>query len=75
MNDILENPMLFERGRTKMFLEAKYLVDEQFPSATDEAKMGLIGSLVTAHSILLAGQMVGEELGGVAVAVENAGGK
>jgi hypothetical protein len=60
-----DSPMLDERGRTKMFLEAKYLVEDQFSHASEEAKMKLIGDLVQAHATLIAALHIGTEIAGL----------
>ena len=60
----LDSPFSSARGRTELFLEAKYLVEEQFPSASDEAKMNLIGQLVNAHARLSAAERLAHEVSG-----------
>ncbi|GLS86814.1 hypothetical protein GCM10010873_17880 [Cypionkella aquatica] len=70
--DIFDDPLNYEKGRVKMFLEAKNLVDEQYPAARDEAKMQLIGQLVEAHAVLLAGKQIAAEISGSVFDLANA---
>ena len=60
--DIFDNPLDYERGRTKLFLEARDLVQDYFPESSNEAKMRLIGDLVPAHATMLAGKHIGSEV-------------
>ena len=58
----LDDPTLYERGRDLMFFEAKRRVEEQFPDASIEAKMGLIGAMIKAHAILIGTAKLAEDI-------------
>jgi hypothetical protein len=59
-----DSPFSFEMGRQKLFLEAKYLVEDQFPNVSDEHKAALIGQLVSAYCTLHAAQKIADEISG-----------
>ncbi len=51
-------------GRDRLFLEARQLVNDQFPEAPDEAKMALIGNLVIAFATLFSADRIANEISG-----------
>ncbi len=53
--------------RDQIFFEAKNLVNDQFPDASEASRMQLIGDLVRGYSTLVAGQYVGDEVSRVLV--------
>ena len=48
-------------ARNDLFLEAKYLVEDQFPDVSGEAKLQAITRLVLAYSQLLAARRIASD--------------
>lgn len=72
----LQDPFTTGIGRAKLFLDARDIVREQFPDASDTATMSLIGQRVQAHCALLAADKIENGLNGlipVSHAIENRG--
>jgi hypothetical protein len=51
-------------ARNDLFLEAKHLVEDQFPDASVDAKLKAIATLVGAYCQLFAAQKLGSDLYG-----------